>query len=160
MKGIQLIYEASLNIHGYFDFDSVLKVFGELPIVDKEIMRKHFKLQFVYCQMIKINESASRLEYLRLKFVEFLELLSRISICYCQEVKEAGGESPSDIQEKIHFVLEILWKDRKSHKSTSASKADESSSSPLKSPGKLRRTKKEEKFPELQAAVFEDSDEY
>lgn len=99
------------------------------------------------------------MEYLRLKFVEFLELLSRISICYCQEVKEAGGESPSDIQEKIHFVLEILWKDRKSKKATSASKADESSS-PLKSPGKPRKTKKEEKFPELKEAVFEDSDEY
>jgi hypothetical protein len=83
MKGIYLIYEASLNIHGYFDFESVMKVFGELPNVDKDIMIKHLKLQFVYCQMIKINESTSRLEYLRLKFVEFLEFLSRISICYC-----------------------------------------------------------------------------
>lgn len=148
-----------MNIHGHFDFESVLKVFGELPVVDKDKMLKHLKLQFVYCQMIKINESASRLEYLRLKFVEFLELLSRISICYCQEVKEAGGESPSDIQEKIHFMLEILWKDRKSKKSTSASKPDESSNSPLKSPG-LHKTKKEEQFPELKGAVFEDSDEY
>ena len=67
-------------MNGHFDFDSALKVFAILPEVPEEVMMKHFKLEFVYCQMMKINEANQRLEYFRLKFVEFLEFLSRISI--------------------------------------------------------------------------------
>ena len=44
-------------------------------------------------------------KYLQIKFVEFLDFLSRVSIDYF----DAVGNGPSDLEDKVHEILKLLW---------------------------------------------------
>lgn len=112
----------------------------------------NLKLLFVYCQMTNLHDLKECRTYFSLKFVEFLDLLCRVSLQYHLDKAAAGAEVPHDLEDKVFKVLEMLWH-RRTKKERAMTHATDGS-------GRTRRRKKAKGFPELLPPVYEDSDEY
>ena len=62
--------------------------------------------------MTNLNDLKESEAYLHLKFVEFLDLLCRVSVQYHIEQEEAGGHTDHDLEDQVHRVMEMLWQRR------------------------------------------------
>ena len=62
--------------------------------------------------MTNLYEDLERQKYFSLKFVEFQDLLCRIALQYFAEREEegrGGPAEPTDLADKVHAVMEMLW---------------------------------------------------
>ena len=127
------------------------------PVVSKFVPT--IKKLFVYSKMTNLKEKEEETLYFSLRYVEFLEMVCRVSLTYYENMKilidsgEATGddqeEIPHDIEIKIFTFMEKLWAHRKKNKP----KVE-------KSKGKKKDGKKKKKggFPELVPIEEDDSD--
>ena len=112
----------------------------------------NLKQLFVYCQMTNLHDLKECRAYFYLKFVEFLDLLCRVSLQHHHDKAAAGAEVPHDLEDKVFKVLELLWQRR--------TKQERAMATTTERVGRTKRRKKTKGFPELLAPVFEDSDDY
>ncbi len=135
--------------------NSATALFG--PVVSKFVPT--IKKLFIYSKMTNLKEKEEETLYFSLKYVEFLEMVCRVSLTYYENMKilidsgEVTGqeqeEIPHDIEDKIFSFMDKLWKHRKKHKP----KVE-------KSKGKKKDGKKKKKggFPEIIPIEEDDSD--
>ena len=151
-----MIFEQYFNVHFQFDWTSALKCITCLIDTHTEAeLLTLSKAEFVYCQMTNLEDLEESKKYFHLKFVEFLEFISRVTLIY-HDLRQTNGalKPPLDVEDKVFEVLEILWElkiadDKKKPKLAQLNLA-----------GGRKRKKRVKLFPELQPPVFEDSDEY
>ena len=89
--------------------------------------------------------------YHQIKFVEFLDFLGRVAIDYFDEVPSG----PKDLEDKVYEIVKLLWAAKAPGGGKDAGAAKKAAKR-----ARGKREKKVQKFPELLAPLFEDSDEY
>ena len=134
---------------------SAVSLFG--PVASKFVPT--IKKLFIYSKMTNLKEKEEETLYFTLKYVEFLEMLCRVSLTYYENIKilidsgqttgEDQDEIPHDIEIKIFTFMEKLWAHRKKNKP----KVEKS-----KAKKKDDKKKKKGGFPELVPIEEDDSD--
>ena len=75
----------------------------EFRLIDKDALKQCF----LFSQMTVIDEDINSKKYLKLVFVEFLEMLCRVGIKACPNFTEE-----STIERKVHELIKILYQRR------------------------------------------------
>ena len=104
--------------------------------------------------MTRHNDLEEPMMYHQIKFVEFLDFISRVAIDYFAQVKTSTGPNPKDLEDKVYEIVKILWATK------APAKVKKGAAKKPEVGAKGRRVKKVPQFPELQAPFFEDSDDY
>ena len=55
--------------------------------------------------MTKHNDQEEIDKYYQIKFVEFLDFISRTAIDYAEEL----GSGPPDLEDQVHEIMKVIW---------------------------------------------------
>ena len=102
--GLQKLYNRHQTIHKtWLEYGEAKDMFTLETCL---IVDYNFKVCYGYSKMTCLDESNNYTQHMRMQFVEFLELIGRVAVCYWDVHREVLAEVP--LAKKIEFVLDKI----------------------------------------------------